>query len=299
VTFIQPLDPPPSKAAGTLGEGAARVSVAQRDGRSYLDERYFSDPYRIFTPQAAPDEPVSIVLSTLSGGLVGGDRLSFDGRVKNGAAAQFVGQAAEKVYGSAGPTTHLGYRLSAEAGAWLEQVPQETILFNHARLDRRFDIHIHSQARALVGDMIVLGRLAMGERFESGAFADTWRLFCDERLTWCDRMGFAGDDIGNAKTSTFGLAGAQAFATVLYVGEDAERVVTLIRNSDFDERACAQGMRLGATCLGGTGEGGSHTLVRLMGPVPQHVRMLLGEIWKTLRSEMGGYAPRLPTLWTI
>ena len=126
MTFIQPLDPPPSKAAGTLGEGAARVSVAQRDGRSYLDERYFSDPYRIFTPQAAPDEPVSIVLSTLSGGLVGGDRLSFDGRVKNGAAAQFVGQAAEKVYGSAGPTTHLGYRLSAEAGAWLEQVPQET-----------------------------------------------------------------------------------------------------------------------------------------------------------------------------
>jgi len=44
---------------------------------------------------------------------------------------------------------------------------------------------------------------------------------------------------------------------------------------------------------------GTHTLIRLMGPIPQQVRVLLGEIWKQLRSETGGYAPRLPTLWSI
>lgn len=297
MTFIQPLDPPPSgaveKAAGTLGHGAARLSIAQREGRSFLDERYFTDPYRIFTPRVAPSEPVSVVLSTLSGGLVGGDRLTFSGHVKAKAAAQFVGQAAEKVYGSAGPMTNVTFDLSAEAGAWLEQVPQETILFNEAKLDRRFNINLDLGATALIGDMVVLGRLAMGERFEAGAFSDTWKLTLGDRLVWCDRTGFEGEGISRAKDNRFGLDGAQAFATVLYVGEDAEKVVELIRASGIETQASEHGVRMGVTCLE------THSLVRLMGPVPQRVRMLLGEIWKQLRSEQGGFAPRLPTLWSI
>lgn len=297
MTFIQPLDPSIDggvvKAPGTLGHGAARVSVAERDGHSYLDERYFTDPYRLFTPRVALGEPVSVVLSTLSGGLVGGDRLSFSGHVKEGAAAQFVGQAAEKVYGSAGPTTDVAFRLSGDAGSWLEQVPQETILFDGARLDRRFDIDVDPDAQALIGDMVVLGRLAMGERFERGAFADTWTLNIGGALQWCDRTGFENLGIARAKQNAFGLDGAQAFATVLYVGKRAASVVDQIRAGDFEDRARAQSIRLGATCLG------TYTLIRLMGPIPQQVRVLLGEIWKQLRSETGGYAPRLPTLWSI
>ena len=297
MTFIQPLDPPTNggvdKAPGTLGHGAARVSVAQRDGQSYLDDRYFTDPYRLFTPRTAVGEPVSVVLSTLSGGLVGGDRLSFSGHVKAGAAAQFVGQAAEKVYGSAGPMTNVAFNLSGEAGSWLEQVPQETILFNDARLDRTFDIALEPEARALIGDMVVLGRLAMGERFETGAFADTWTLKIGGELVWCDRTGFENSEIASAKRNTFGLDGAQAFATVLFVGPEATLVVEAVREGDVGERAAAQGIRLGATCLG------THALIRLMGPVPQQVRVLLGEIWTQLRSETGGYAARLPTLWSI
>lgn len=297
MTLIQPLEPSVAgmgvKAAGTLGHGAARLSVGQRAGRSFLDERYFTDPYRIFTPRVAQGEPVSIVLSTLSGGLVGGDRLSFDGHVKAEASAQFVGQAAEKVYRSSGLTTQVEFALSAEAGGWLEQVPQETILFDGSKLDRRFTIRTAKGARAMIGDMVVLGRLAMGERFETGAFADTWKLYHGETLVWCDRMGFAGERISRAKDDAFGLGGAQAFATVLYVGEDAELVVSLVRESAVQQQAEALGLRLGVTCLG------SHTLIRLMGLVPQQVRVVLGELWKLVRADRGGYAARLPTLWSI
>lgn len=298
MTLIQPLSPTlaggaATKAQGTLGHGAARVSIAERAGRSFLDERFFTDPYRLFTPRTAETEPVQIVLSTLSGGLVGGDVLSFDGAVKTGAAGQFVGQAAEKVYGSAGPTTNVGFSLSAEDGAWLEQVPQETILFDQARLNRRFDIKVSSGARALIGDMVVLGRIAMGEEFRDGAFADTWRLEIDGALVWCDRFGFEDAGIARAKSDPFGLGGALGFATVLYVGEDAQRVVELVRDEALIERAASLDLRLGATCLG------THTLVRVMGERPQSVRLVLGEIWKQLRADRGGFAPILPTLWTI
>lgn len=298
MTFIKPLDPPApggaaAKAAGTLGRGAARLSIGERDGKSYLDERYFTDPYRIFTPRTAPGEPVSIVLSTLSGGLVGGDQLNFHGRVKARAAGQFVGQAAEKIYGSSGDTTKVAFGLDVDAGGWLEQVPQETILFDGSMLDRRFDIRVEEGAQALVGDLVVLGRLAMGEQFTRGAFADTWTLYCGERLVWCDRMGFSGEQIMRIRQDAFGLGGAQAFATVLYAGSNAAQVVELVRDHAAAEQARALGLRLGVTCLG------EHTLIRLMGEGPQHVRLVLGDIWKQVRSEMGGFAPRLPTLWSI
>ena len=96
---------PARKAKGTLGRGSARLSVAGAGSRSYLDTRYFSDPFRIFTPRSAPGEPLSLVSSTLSGGLVGGDQLRFSLEVKPEAAVQVVGQAAEKIYGSSGALT--------------------------------------------------------------------------------------------------------------------------------------------------------------------------------------------------
>lgn len=286
---------PGVKAKGTLGQGRARLSVAQRDGRSFLDQRYYTDPYRLFTPQVAPGEPVSIVTSTLSGGLTGGDHLSFEARVEAGAAAQFVGQAAEKLYRSAGPETRVDFKLSAERGSWLELVPQETILFDGSRLDRRFDIDLESGAQALIGDMVVLGRLAMGEAFTTGSFADSWRLSLDGRLIWADRLGFAdAADIESARAHRFGLDAATAFATILVVGEGAAAAaVDLARQEALVERASAHDIRLGATCLG------PHSLIRLMGPQPQPLRGLLGDIWKQLRAQGGGFAPSLPALWSI
>ena len=95
MTFIQPLDPPTDggvvKAPGTLGHGAARVSVAQRDGQSYLDDRYFTDPYRLFTPRTAVGEPVSVVLSTLSG--LGGRRSLVIFRARKGGCGGAVCRA--------------------------------------------------------------------------------------------------------------------------------------------------------------------------------------------------------------
>ncbi|NET73150.1 MAG: urease accessory protein UreD, partial [Sphaerospermopsis sp. SIO1G2] len=45
-----------------------------------------------------------------------------------------------------------------------------------SRLDRRFTIKADTGAEALFGDMVVFGRLAMGEVFEAGVFRDTWQL---------------------------------------------------------------------------------------------------------------------------
>ena len=75
VSSLETLAPPKlvgaaCKAEGTLGRGSASLSVAaSAAGSSYLDTRYFSDPFRIFTPRTTPGEPLSLVSSTLSGNM--------------------------------------------------------------------------------------------------------------------------------------------------------------------------------------------------------------------------------------
>ncbi len=77
------------------------------------------------------------MLLTTGGGLVGGDRLDVQvdgaGRARG---AWSPPQAAEKVYRSLGRRLPGRRRICAvEAGGWLEWLPQETILFDGARLD--------------------------------------------------------------------------------------------------------------------------------------------------------------------
>ena len=57
-------------------------------------------------------------------------------RAEEGSAALVTTQAAEKVYRSLGADCRVDVELSAAAGSWLEWLPQETILFEGARLDR-------------------------------------------------------------------------------------------------------------------------------------------------------------------
>jgi len=57
--------------------------------------------------------------------------------------------------------------------AWL---PQETILFNRARLSRETEIELVSGAELLALESLVLGRAAHGEEVIGGHINDSWRV---------------------------------------------------------------------------------------------------------------------------
>ncbi|MFN8927410.1 MAG: urease accessory protein UreD, partial [Rhodospirillales bacterium] len=123
-------------------------------------------------PTPAKGDPTTAVVATTSGGIVGGDRMAVTATAGDGARALVTMQAAEKVYRSAGPDATVDVRLSAGVGAWLEWLPQETILFEGARLRRTTRVDLAADACALAGEMIVLGRIARGERLATGLVRD-------------------------------------------------------------------------------------------------------------------------------
>jgi urease accessory protein len=242
---------------------------------------------RVLFPRAPASDPLPAVLVTTSGGLVGGDRLEVEVAAGPGARAQLTTQAAEKVYRSSGPHAHLTVALRAGADAWLEWLPQETILFEGSRLRRATTLRLEPGARAIAGEILVFGRRAHGEQLRSGSLRDAWRVHRGERLIWADSLRLEGD-VAARLADPFAFAGATASATLVYAGADAaswrDAMRDLLGASDAGQRA-------GVTGLPGV------LLVRWLDKDAARLRACFGRVWSGLRHAAAGLPATMPATW--
>jgi urease accessory protein len=171
----------------------------------------------------------AVVINT-GGGVVGGDRVTFDIGVETGGNVAVTTQAAERIYRSAGPISELDVRLTAAADAHLAWVPQETILFSGARLKRRIDVDIAGGGAVLLAESIVFGRIASGEAMRGGQLHDVWRVRRDGRIVFSEATRL--DDVArNVLERPAILRGASAAALLLYVGPAAEARLPSMREA--------------------------------------------------------------------
>ncbi|HEV2548705.1 MAG TPA: urease accessory protein UreD [Stellaceae bacterium] len=262
------------------GDGVAEIVFA-RNGLARLYQR---TPCRVLFPTPEPDDIPMAALLTTSGGLAGGDRLSIAVAAEARARAVVATAAAEKVYGSQGAETRVAVTLRAEQSAWLEWLPQESILFDGARLVRSLAFEVAAGARLLAAETLVFGRIARGERFLQGLLHESWRVRRGGRLVWVDTTQLAGD-VGAALARPAAFGGADAFATALYVGEDAASLLETAR-----DLAASGTCRSGATVVSGV-------LVARFRGAAASVRAALMRYVAGLRQRAAGLPPRLPRLW--
>ena len=106
--------------------------------------------------------------------------------------------------------------------ARLEFLPQETILFDAARLRRTTTVELGDAAQFLGGGIVVFGRRARGEAFTTGLLREVWEVHRNGRLIWGDALHIDGDVRGiMADPACFG--GAAACATLILAVPDPAR----------------------------------------------------------------------------
>jgi urease accessory protein len=162
--------------------------------------------------------------------MTGGDRFAIEIAVGEGACLVAGTTAAEKIYRSTGTDAEMTVRLDVAAGGRLAWLPQETILFDRARLSRHIDIDLADTASLVAAEAVVFGRAAMGEAVVDGFFADRWRLRRGCRLVYADSArldGAIADKLGQSAVA----AGGIAFATVL-VAPGTDDTLAAVRARD-------------------------------------------------------------------
>jgi urease accessory protein len=271
-------------------DGALTLGLAlDEHGATRIAELYQRDPCRALFPQPEPDDLFQAVILTTSGGLAGGDCIAAAILADAGTRALVTTQAAEKIYRSRGDNTDFSTHISLGAGAWLEWLPQETILFDGARLRRETRIELAAEARLLAAELAVFGRTARGERITAGYYFDRWRVVRAGRLVWADALT-VGDDPEAALLHPAGFAGALGVATIVYAGPDAGAQLAPARAA-LAATASANTTRSGASLVNGL------LVARLLSSTAQSLRSDLAHLWCTLRQSAGNLPPRLPRTW--
>jgi urease accessory protein len=256
--------------------GAVRARFAALDGRSAIADLYEAGGLRLRFPRNA--QTCEAVLVNTGGGIIGGDRAELSFSADAGADAMITTQSAEKIYRAQAEPAEIALSLEAGAGARLEWLPQETILFEGAKLKRNFTLDMAEDARVTLLEATTFGRLAMGEESINGLLADTWRLRRGGRLVYADNLRLDGALGETLDRKTCGN-GARATALFLHLAPEAESLVDLARD-----------LLAPAPCAWGASAWNGLLAIRLLSPQPEQIRAALVPLLETLR---GRPAPRV------
>jgi urease accessory protein len=212
--------------AANRARGSVIFDVHQVEGVTRRRHLHESGSLRVRFPSPEA-RGLSAVFVNTAGGVAGGDRFGIEIATGEGSRLAVTTAAAEKVYRAEGPAAQLDISLKAAAGSHLSWLPQETILFDRARVSRRIDIDLADSASLLLCEIVVFGRAAMGERMLAGEFVDRWRLSRGGRLVFAENIRLDGN-IGEKLRQPAVAKGGVAIGTALIVPGD-EALVERIR----------------------------------------------------------------------
>ena len=201
--------------AANRATGRITLKADAAGGRTRRTRVHEDGSLRVRFP-GRPANALEAVIVNTAGGMTGGDRFAVD--LALGPRAKLVATtvAAEKIYRSTGADTETAITLAVGDDAHLTWLPQETIVFNRARLRRTIDIELAESAGLVMAEAVVFGRTAMGEILREGLFADRWRVRRGGRLIYADAVLLDGDiaeKLGHRAVAAGSLAIGSALIT--------------------------------------------------------------------------------------
>lgn len=177
---------------------------------------------KLLFPRTDPSAPLEAVMVNISGGIAAGDKLS--GRIAclPGSRLVVASQAAERCYRARAceDAARVDMSIRLDAGASLDWLPQETILFDGAVLERRLEVDMEADARFLGIESRVFGRVGSGETVNTLRLRDSMRIRRGGRLCFVDALKWDGDAAAALARPAIGN-GATLSAMIVLVSPDA------------------------------------------------------------------------------
>jgi len=197
--------------------GKLNLVYAERQNSTQLIYNHHQAPLKVQRPFYPESEKVchSVILHT-AGGVVGGDRLSSNFHLQPNAQALITTAAASKIYRSNGLQARQTLDIQIDAGACLEFLPQETILFNGADYRQDLRVELATKACFLGWEITRFGRSARGEKFLQGKWRSHTEIWQQGVPLWIDRQFLPGNT--EIFHSPHGLFGQPIVGSLIWLG---------------------------------------------------------------------------------
>ena len=266
-----------------------QLGFARAGERTVLRENRHSGPLRVQKALYPEGDAVcqTIVLHPPSG-IAGGDHLAIAATVDTSAHAQLTTPGAGKWYRSGGPGASQRIDFTVGAGATLEWLPQETIIFAGARARMETRVALAADSRFIGWDIHCLGRAAAGEQFEKGRFDLFYRVDRNRQPIWLERGGFDGSDA--MLSSPAGWDGKTVCGTLLCTFPELRQETPALLEA-LRAMAPADAAMHGISALTGI------LVARYLGDNSESARLWFSELWTILRPACCGRPAVTPRIW--
>ena len=142
-------------------DAEARASFMRIGERTEPDRLFETGGLRWRFPRSS--SPCEVAIVNTGGGVAGGDSYRLSLTLSEGAEVEATTPSAERIYRSEGMPARIAMRLALAPRARLFWLPQETLMFEGARLERKLEADMAGEAALVIAESLVFGRLAMGE----------------------------------------------------------------------------------------------------------------------------------------
>jgi len=167
------------------------LRAKHRDGKTILDDAYYSSPYKIMRPFYNHADYMTIICMCSSSGIMAGDKQDFQFYVEENAKLEFVSQSYERIHkmneGCATRTTN------AEVGknALFYYNPLPTQPFKDSAFESKVDIHLEDDtSQFIMKEIITAGRVSRGEKFEYHFYHNLVNIYTGSKLDYRDNTRF-------------------------------------------------------------------------------------------------------------
>jgi len=266
--------------------GTLRLEYEQREGRTIVARSHCTTPWHLLPPIYLDETGAAYtLLVNPSGGLVGGDHLSIEMDVHDGAHVIISTPSANRVYRSQGERSEQEIKLTVGPGAVLEWFPEHTIPFAESRFRQKLHATLAPGATILLWDALASGRMANGERW---AFAD---LENDIRITTASGGLLTERYLLDQKSGLgrVGLAEEWNYVASLYVINDAMSSEVWSR---LESRAAAIVDERPGLVLGGVSTPAVPGLaIKLLAKTAPDLTYMLESVWAAVRDTLWNLPP--------
>lgn len=246
---------------------------------------------KLLYPEGA-DRPHLILLHP-PGGVAGGDQLDIRIELQQNARALMTTPGAAKWYRCSDcDPSRQSVELRVGAGAQLEWMPQESIVFDQVYTDWQTTLRVHPEGRAMGGEVVMLGRAARGEFFREGQVSAQLKVLTDDmtsetsgKLLFAEQWQLTGDD--PRLSSPQGLQSVPCWGQYWVVAPSAQldEVQSNLSLSAAEGRPAVTRLR------------DQLMIIRALGDGPEMVRQQINWVWQAIRSPLFDVNPIAPRIW--
>ncbi len=268
-------------------EALLQLGLTYKNDKTVLSTRCHEGPLTLQRPfYPEQDGTCHIYILHPPGGIVGGDSLNIDVLCEENTTTLITTPGASKFYKSNGFTACQNQNLMVKDQACLEWLPQETILFDTARVDSSTRVQLSEKASFIGWEIVSFGRPACKEEFVQGMFKQSYEIWKDNEPLLIDRVII--NDRAEVFNSLWGLQTLPVMGLLTVVNNDSSKLtIACLKIQEMIDDVS----RLSVTVIG------SVLVCRCLDTNSMSIRNRFIEIWKIIRLLVLDKEPCEPRIW--